>query len=179
MKVLDELTTGAKTLKFTCFYETGDITFKYFLCFMPVALSELPGMFNFEELHKGCFPHAFHTRENLSYRGPIPAKEYFQPQAMKPKKRKEFDTWYAVKVVMVCRYVGMWYVVKGTEQVLGVTNGLCEHSRACEHCDFFASTSRDKKFALRAASSLESTTREQRALLIFSACSNPYGNPFL
>ena len=36
-----------------------------------------------------------------------------------------------------------------------------------------------KKFALRAASSLESTTREQRALLIFSACSNPYGNPFL
>ena len=36
-----------------------------------------------------------------------------------------------------------------------------------------------KKFALRAASSLESTTREQRALLIFSACSKPYGNPFL
>ena len=48
-----------------------------------------------------------------------------------------------------------------------------------EHCDFFASTSRDKKFTLRAASSLESTTREQRTLLIFSACSNPYGNPFL
>ena len=46
-----------------------------------------------------------------------------------------------------------------------------------EHCDFFASTSRDKKFACRAASSLESTTREQRALLVFSACSNPYGNP--
>ena len=31
----------------------------------------------------------------------------------------------------------------------------------------------------RAASSLKSTTREQRALLKFSACSNPYGNPFL
>ena len=43
----------------------------------------------------------------------------------------------------------------------GVTNGLCEHSRACEHRDFFANTpGRDKKFALRAASSLESTTRE-------------------
>ena len=38
---------------------------------------------------------------------------------------------------------------------------------------FFASTSRDKKFAFRAASRLESTTLEQRALLIFSACSNP------
>ena len=62
---------------------------------------------------------------------------------------------------------------------LGVTNGLCEHSRAWEHCDFFATTSRDEKFALRAAKSLESTTRRQQALLIFSACSNPYRNPFL
>ena len=48
-----------------------------------------------------------------------------------------------------------------------------------EHCNFSASTSRGKKFALRAASSLESITREQRALVIFSACSNSYGNPFL
>ena len=31
---------------------------------------------------------------------------------------------------------------------------------------FLPSTSRDKKFALRAASSLESTTREQQALLL-------------
>ena len=30
-----------------------------------------------------------------------------------------------------------------------------------------------------AASSLESTTHDQRALLIFSACSNLFGNPFL
>ena len=38
-----------------------------------------------------------------------------------------------------------------------------------EHCDFFESTSGDKKFALPAASNLESTTHGQRALLIFSA----------
>ena len=43
---------------------------------------------------------------------------------------------------------------------------ISEHA---EHCDFFASTSRDKKFALPAASNSESTTHEQRALLIFSA----------
>ena len=48
-----------------------------------------------------------------------------------------------------------------------------------KHCTFFVSMSRDKKFALRAASSLKSTTSEQQALLILSACSNPYGNPFL
>ena len=59
-----------------------------------------------------------------------------------------------------------------------VTNGLCEYSQACWALRFFASTSRYKKFALHAASSLGST-RKQRALLIFSACSNPCGNPFL
>ena len=57
-----------------------------------------------------------------------------------------------------------------------VFESIREHA---EHCDFFVSTSRDKQFALQAASSLESTTREQRALLIFSACSNPYGHPLL
>ena len=98
MKVADQLTTGAKTLKCTYFYETTGITFKDSLCFMPMALSELPGMFNFEELHKGWFPHAFHTRENLRYRGLIPAKEYLQAQAMKLKKRKQIDTWYAAQV---------------------------------------------------------------------------------
>ena len=60
---------------------------------MPMAHSELPGMFNFEELHKGWFPHVFHTRENLSYRGPMPAKDYFKPQAMMPKNGKN---WYVV-----------------------------------------------------------------------------------
>ena len=63
-----------------------------------MALSDLPGMFNFEELHKGWFPHAFHTRENLSYRGPISTKDYLKPQAMMPKKLEEFDTWYAAQV---------------------------------------------------------------------------------
>ena len=34
---------------------------------------------------------------------------------------------------------------KAVNSTIGVTNGLCEHSRAWEHCNFFASTSRDKK----------------------------------
>ena len=61
----------------------------------------------------------------------------------------------------------------------GVTMVFASIREHLEHCDFFASTSRNKKIALRAASSLESTTREQRGLLIFSAISNPNGNPFL
>ena len=47
----------------------------------------------------------------------------------------------------------------------GVTMVFASIREHAKHCDFFASTSRDKKFALRAASSLESTTREQRVLL--------------
>ena len=50
------------------------------------------------------------------------------------------------------------------------------------HCDFLRARAEIKNLLiLRAASSLESTTREQQALLrllIFSAFSNPYGNPF-
>jgi len=63
-----------------------------------MPLADLPETFNLKELNKGFFPHAFHTRENLGYKGPLPAKQYFQPQAMKEKKRKEFDTWYATQV---------------------------------------------------------------------------------
>ena len=37
----------------------------------------------------------------------------------------------------------------------------------------------DIKHPPTAATGLESTTDERRSLLIFSACSNPYGNPFL
>ena len=50
------------------------------------------------------------------------------------------------------------------------------------HCDFLRARAEIKHLLiLRAASSLDITTREQRALLrlhIFSACSNPYENPF-
>ena len=98
MKVENQLRTGAKTLKFDYFYQDAKISFKDSLCIMPTALSELPGMFNFEELHKGWFPHAFYARENLSYKSRLPAKYYFQPQAMMPKKRNEFNTWYAAQV---------------------------------------------------------------------------------
>lgn len=107
IKVEDQLTTGAKTLKLNYWYMDGMITFKDSLCFLPMPLVELPETFNFVELHKGWFPHKFHTRENLTYRGRIPAREYFQPQAMKPKNRKAFDTWYATELERNDEYV-LW-----------------------------------------------------------------------
>ena len=98
IKVENQLTNGAKTLTFDYRYIDATITFKDSLCFLPMPLADLPETFNLKELHKGFFPHAFHTRENLGYKGPLPDKQYFQPQAMKEKKRKEFNTWYATQV---------------------------------------------------------------------------------
>lgn len=98
IKVENQFTNGAKTLKFDYRYMGATITFKDSLCFLPMPLADLPETFNLKELHKGFFPHAFHTRENLGYKGPLPAKQHFQSQAMKEKKRKEFDTWYATQV---------------------------------------------------------------------------------
>ena len=98
IKVENQLTVGAKTLMFHYWYMEATITFKGSLCFLPMPLAQLPETFNFVEHCKGFFPHAFHTRENLSYNRPLPAKQYFQAQAMKPKKRKEFDTWYTAEM---------------------------------------------------------------------------------
>ena len=48
----------------------------------------------------------------------------------------------------------------GEETERMITNGLCEHSRACEHSDFFTSRSRDKKFALRAVERVQLASSE-------------------
>ena len=87
IKVENQLTTGAKTFKFNDWYMDAMITFKDSLCFLQMPLADLPETFSFVELHKGWFPHKFHTRENLTCRGRIPAREYDQPQAMKQEKR--------------------------------------------------------------------------------------------
>ena len=46
MKLENQLTNGAKTLKFDCRYMGATITFKDSLCFLPMPLSDLPETFN-------------------------------------------------------------------------------------------------------------------------------------
>ena len=50
--------------------------------------------------------------------------------------------------------------------IAGVSNGLYEHLRACEQCVYFCEHEHLSNFycELRAASSLENTDDEQRAL---------------
>ena len=52
--------------------------------FFQMPLAKLPKTFGLTELKKGYFPHLFNTPENQTYKGPIPAMEYYMPEVMKP-----------------------------------------------------------------------------------------------
>jgi len=58
--------------------------------FISAPLSPFPKTFRLKELKKGFFPFLFNTDENENYVGPIPAKEYYCYNTMKPKVRKKF-----------------------------------------------------------------------------------------
>ena len=66
--------------------------------FIDGPLSDFPKTFGLTELKKGYFPHLFNTKENESYVGPIPAKEYYCYNQMKPEAREKFLEWYLQKV---------------------------------------------------------------------------------
>ena len=93
-RVTDQLTIGAKVLSFT----SGALLFKDSLCFLPMPLASFPSTFGLTEMKKGFFPHSFNIPEHQSYRGPIPALHYFDPDGMSPKKKEELTTWHADQV---------------------------------------------------------------------------------
>lgn len=70
------------------------------LCYFPMALAALPKAFDLPpEKKKGYFPHLFNTIENQNYIGPMPAKEYYCPDSMFEKGKKQFDEWHRDQVV--------------------------------------------------------------------------------
>jgi len=50
--------------------------------------------FGLTELKKGYFPHLFNTPENQQYVEPVPAMDYYMPESMAPKARKDFERWH-------------------------------------------------------------------------------------
>ena len=92
--VEEQLTIGAKVLSF----KSGPLTFKDSLCFLPMPLASFPTTFKLTELKKGFFPHAFNIPDHQSYRGPIPALHYYDPDGMSPDKKEELKTWHADQV---------------------------------------------------------------------------------
>ncbi|PFX13983.1 putative DNA polymerase [Stylophora pistillata] len=74
--------------------KVGKISFKDSMCFLPMSLVSFSSTFGITELKKGFFPHKFHTPDNQNYIGPLPDAEFYDPDGMSEKKKKEFEAWY-------------------------------------------------------------------------------------
>ena len=70
------------------------------LSFLPMSLDKFAKTFDLKENKKGFFPHLFNTRENQSYVGEYPAKEFYQPKFMSTDKKVEFEEWYSKIIFM-------------------------------------------------------------------------------
>lgn len=93
---------GSKILSMSVVLCRQDITYKPIIfrdsvCHLAFPLSMLPDIFGLDksQYKKGFFPYKFNRPENQNYIGPIPARQYFEPDFMPPAKRKEFLQWYA------------------------------------------------------------------------------------
>ena len=63
--------------------------------FLPMSLEKFPKSFGLKELCKGYFPHLMNTNDNQNaiLQG-LPDMKYYNPDGMKPDKRREFMEWY-------------------------------------------------------------------------------------
>lgn len=67
--------------------------------FIAAPLASFPKIFDLDgDLAKGYFPHCFARMENLDYEGPIPDKNYYEPDQMKPAGRSKFLVWHEEQV---------------------------------------------------------------------------------
>ena len=69
-----------------------------------MALAKFPKTFGQDELCKGYFPHAFNKDENQNYVGPIPCKNDYGVNFMKPEERDAFIAWHDEQVANNYRF---------------------------------------------------------------------------
>ncbi|EFP00492.1 hypothetical protein CRE_21759 [Caenorhabditis remanei] len=71
------------------------VIFKDTFNFLPMALSQMPAAFGFEELCKGTFPYMFNHEDHYGKKfSSLPNKAYYQPELMTPPNKAKFDEWY-------------------------------------------------------------------------------------
>ena len=92
----DVIYRGAKSLSLKV--PNWGIRFIDSLNFIPMALAKFPKTFGQDELCKGYFPHAFNKEENQNYIGPIPCKNDYGVNFMKPEQREAFMEWHDEQV---------------------------------------------------------------------------------
>lgn len=92
----EQIVNGAKILSMSI--NGGDIVFKDSLCFFQMPLSAFPKAFALTEQKKGFFRHFFNIPENQEYVGRIPARDYYDPDSMSPKRKAEVEEWYTERL---------------------------------------------------------------------------------
>ena len=119
----DIIYNGAKnlTLKVT----SWDIKFIDSLNFIPMALAKFPKTFGQEELCKGYFPHLFNKDENQNYVGPIPCKEDYGVNFMKPGERDAFIAWHDQQVANNYRFDFREEIIKYCRSDVDILRKCC------------------------------------------------------
>ena len=119
----DIIYRGAKnlTLKVTAW----DIKFIDSINFIPMALAKFPKTFGQDELCKGYFPHAFNKDENQNYVGPIPCKNDYGVNFMKPEERDAFIAWHDEQVANNYRYDFREEIIKYCRSDVDILRKCC------------------------------------------------------
>ena len=119
----DIIYNGAKNLTLEV---TGwDIKFIDSLNFIPMALAKFPKTFGQDELCKGYFPHAFNKDENQNYVGPIPCKNDYGVNFMKPEERDAFIAWHDEQVANNYRYDFREEIIKYCRSDVDILRKCC------------------------------------------------------
>ena len=114
---------GAKSL--TLKVPDWDIKFIDSINFIPMALAKFPKTFGQDELCKGYFPHAFNKDENQNYVGPIPCKNDYGVNFMKPEERDAFIAWHDEQVANNYRYDFREEIIKYCRSDVDILRNCC------------------------------------------------------
>ena len=87
---IQQIRNGCKLLE----VKHDKIRFIDSLSFFQMPLAVFPKTFGLTELKKGYFPHKFNIPDHQEDVGPIPAIDYYMPEAMSSEGRQKLETWH-------------------------------------------------------------------------------------
>ena len=114
---------GAKSLSLKV--PAWGIRFIDSLNFIPMSLAKFPKTFGQDELCKGYFPHMFNKDENQNYVGPIPCKNDYGVNFMKPGERDTFIAWHDEQVANNYRYDFREEIIKYCRSDVDILRKCC------------------------------------------------------
>ena len=95
------------------------------LNFITMSLAKFPKTFGQDELCKGYFPHRFNKEENQNYVGPIPCKNDYGVNFMKPGEREAFIAWHDEQVANNYRYDFREEIIKYCRSDVDILRKCC------------------------------------------------------